>query len=58
MFGLPEIGAILRLVFVYRFNVSKMNRMHKENGDKEVRKDIIAGLLFILLVVVIGVIMW
>ena len=55
---LGVIGYIIRLIFVYHFNFSKKNFEYKKNGSKENVKDVYAGLYFLILMVLVGVVMY
>lgn len=48
-------GLFIRLVFVYKFDLKKMNA---NNSPEESHKNTIAGLLLILIVIIIGVILF
>lgn len=54
MFSFSEIGVIIRLVFEYRFNIKKVNLAHKEDNNKEYKKDFYTGLIFIVVIVIIS----
>ena len=51
MFSFQELGAIIRLIFVYRFNFSKMNLASKTKKEIEAKKDIYTGVIFILIII-------
>jgi len=56
--GLPGlIRMFIRFVFVYRFNLKKMDKAAREDMDKEVQKDANVGLITIF-IFIIGVIIW
>ena len=54
MMGFPEIGFVLRLIFVFRFNIKKMNQTHAKNPDKEIMNDFWTGLTFFIVIVIIA----
>lgn len=54
MISFKEIGSIIRLIFIYKFNISKMNLVHKNNKEKEDQNDFYVGLFFILLIILFG----
>lgn len=54
MLALQEIGFLLRLIFVYGFNLKKINKAHKEQKNHESKMDLIVGLLFVLSIILIG----
>ena len=54
MFSFQEIGAIIRLIFIYHFNISRMNLVHKNNKEKEDKNDLYTGLFFVLSIILIG----
>lgn len=35
--GFQEIGFIFRMIFVYRFNLKRINQAHLKSSDQEVR---------------------
>ena len=55
MMGFQEIGALLRLIFVFGLNIKRMNKAHKEYENNEVKKDFWVGLIFVLAVLIIGI---
>ena len=55
MFGLIETGFIIRLVFIYHFNMSRINGAYEKNEEKENEKDFYAGLYFLILMLLVGV---
>ena len=54
--GFVEIGVIIRLVFIYRFNIKRMNLTSKKFTDREDSRNFWTGFLFFALVVIIGII--
>ncbi len=56
MFGLIETGFIIRLVFIYHFNMSRMSSAYEKNEEKENEKDFYAGLYFLILMLLVGVV--
>lgn len=54
MMGFPEIGFVLRLIFVFHFNVKKMNQAHAKNPDKEIMNNFWTGLIFFVTTVIIA----
>ena len=54
--GLQEIGFVLRLIFVYGFNLRRKNRAHEGPSEKETMKDFWTGLIFVIIIIVGGLI--
>lgn len=58
MFSFQEIGAIIRLIFIYKLNVKLMNQAHKDQEKKESDRDVKAGIIFISTVILVGFIIF
>ena len=54
MIAIQEIGYILRLIFVFRLNLKRINKAYKESENDENKKDFLIGLIFILAIILIG----
>jgi len=55
MMGFQEIGFIIRLIFIYKFNLKKMNNAHKISENNETGKDFKVGLMTVLILIGWGV---
>lgn len=49
------IGSLIRLIFVFKFNFKKQTEVSNKNFEKEEKKDIIVGSIFIITFVAIGI---
>lgn len=56
--GFLEIGVIIRLVFIYKFNVTRMNLESKNFPDKEDSMNFWTGFIFIALIFIFGIIQY
>lgn len=56
MFMFQTIGSIFRLIFIYRFDIKKMNLAHKVGGEQEVAKEIKVGGIFFLILVLAAIV--
>lgn len=54
--GFFEIGVFIRLIFVYRCNIKRMNLESKNSPDKEDSINFWTGFSFIALILIIGII--
>lgn len=54
MMGFPEIGFVLRLIFIFQFNIKRINQAHKINPDKESMNDFWVGLIFVVVIVIVS----
>jgi hypothetical protein len=51
----PFLGFWLRLIFIYRFNIEKMNKAIKKDQDTEKSKDVKFGAIGLF--IILGIIM-
>lgn len=49
------VGSIIRLIFIYKFSMKKQDLAHQMNSDKEEKKDILTGSIFIIAFIIWGV---
>ena len=49
------VGSIIRLVFIYKFSMKKQDLANQMNSDKEEKKDILTGSIFIIAFIIWGV---
>lgn len=49
------VGSIMRLVFIYKFSMNKQDLANQMNSDKEEKKDILTGSIFIIAFIIWGV---
>lgn len=52
------IGSLIRLIFVFHFNLKKQNEASINNFEREKKKDILIGSLTIILVIAIGLLIF
>ncbi len=48
------IGSLIRLIFVFKFDVKKQQNASKLNFEKEENRDILAGIVVIIIIIAIG----
>lgn len=48
------IGNIVRLIFVFQFSFKKQNTASEKSFETEEKKDIIAGSIVIVLIIILG----
>jgi len=49
------IGSLIRLIFVFKFNIKKQNEASEKNFEKEENKDIKVGAITLILFIIWGV---
>lgn len=49
------IGSLVRLLFVYKLNSKKQIEASKNNFEKEEKKDILTGSIFIIVLIIWGI---